>query len=172
MCGLAVGFAFPALALFLYHRYAGPVHLHIQNRNRLADDDGQIQLNGSADFALLDRRDISADCLRRTLYRFGGYFQTGQHLDLLAAVIEGRCLAHHRLHAPHSGRDVGILDVQFCVNGELAGVAVFAEIVGTRYLDRAHRGQNRSGAQFAVSRLAAARTSDGALFRGRLGELH
>ena len=50
---LAVGLAFPALRLFLHHRYSGPIHLHIQDGNRLADHHGQIQLDGSLDLPLL-----------------------------------------------------------------------------------------------------------------------
>src|SRR6266540_2052485 len=42
VCRLAVGLAFASLRFFLYYRHAGPVHLHIQDRNRLADDDRQI----------------------------------------------------------------------------------------------------------------------------------
>jgi hypothetical protein len=77
MCRQASGLAFAALGLFLYNRNAGPVHLHIENRNRLADDDGQIQLNGFADLALLAGSNIGANRLRRALYRFGGHFETG-----------------------------------------------------------------------------------------------
>jgi hypothetical protein len=41
---LAVGFAFASFGFLLHYRYAGPVHLYIQNRNRLADNDRQVQL--------------------------------------------------------------------------------------------------------------------------------
>lgn len=50
---LTVGFAFAACGLFLHYRHSGAVHLHVQNGNRFAHDDGQIELNGFTDFALL-----------------------------------------------------------------------------------------------------------------------
>jgi len=43
------------------NNHAGTVHLHIENRNPLADDDRQIQLNGFADFALLAWGDVGAN---------------------------------------------------------------------------------------------------------------
>ena len=58
---LAVGLAFASLRLFLHHWYACPVHLHIQNRNRLTHDDGQIQSNDLADFVLFALGDVGAN---------------------------------------------------------------------------------------------------------------
>lgn len=71
-------FAFASLGLFLHHRHAGAVHLQIQNRNRLADDDGHVQLHGLADFALLGGGDIGANGFGRPLYGFGGDFQASE----------------------------------------------------------------------------------------------
>ena len=42
----------------LHHRHARAVHLHMQNRNRLAHYDRQIQLHGPLDLFLLARGDI------------------------------------------------------------------------------------------------------------------
>src|SRR3954451_18052169 len=39
MCRQAVELALAALGLFLHHRDAGAVHLHVQNRNGFADED-------------------------------------------------------------------------------------------------------------------------------------
>ena len=86
-------------------------------------------------------------------------------------MIEGRLLAHHRLHAAHSRRELRVFDVQFDVGGELAGMAVRAQVVGARYFHLAHRGQNRLGAQLPVVSLVAARTRDGSLVGGRNWEL-
>lgn len=93
MSRLAVGFTFAALGFFLHYRYAGSVHLHIGNRHRLADEGGQIQLDGFADFDLLAFGDVGAQGFRRALHRFGSHFQTSQNSHLLTAVIEGRLLA-------------------------------------------------------------------------------
>ena len=43
---------------------------------------------------------------------------------MLASVVEGQFLAHHRLHATHTWRKFCVFDVQFDVSGELAGMAV------------------------------------------------
>jgi hypothetical protein len=82
------------------------------------------------DFPLFAAGDIAADRLRCALYRFGGDFQIGQQLHLLPSMIEGDFLAYQGLHAPHSGRRLGILNVQFHIGRKLAGVAVAAPIVG------------------------------------------
>jgi hypothetical protein len=39
-------------------------------------------------------------------------------------MIERRLLAYDRLHAAHPRRELGVLDVQFNIGGELAGVAM------------------------------------------------
>ncbi|MGD0183070.1 MAG: hypothetical protein ABSC15_24935 [Terriglobales bacterium] len=69
----------------------------------LADNNGQSQLNGFGDLALLACGDVGANRLRRALHRFGGHFQSGQNLHLLTTAIERPLLAHHRIHAAHSG---------------------------------------------------------------------
>jgi hypothetical protein len=62
--------------------------LHIQDGDRLADDNGQIQLDGALDLTLFVLGDILSDGLCRALYGFGSHLQAGQDLQLLAAVIE------------------------------------------------------------------------------------
>ena len=86
-------------------------------------------------------------------------------------MIEGGILADGRLHAAHPGRELCIFDVQFDIGGELAGMAVRAQVVGARYFRLAYDGQNRLGAQFAVLSLVSASTRDGPLLGGRDGEL-
>jgi hypothetical protein len=45
-------------------------------------------------------------------------------------MLERSILAHDSLHAPHSRREAGVLDIQFDIGGELAGVTVRAQVVG------------------------------------------
>jgi len=78
MRGLTVGLALPTQSLFLHHRDSGPVHLHIQDGNRFAGDDRQIQLQSFLDLSLLALGDIASDGLGDTLHGFGGHLQTGQ----------------------------------------------------------------------------------------------
>src|SRR5439155_1140541 len=104
MSWLARGLALPTRRLFLHHGNSGPIHLHIQDGHRLADDDGQIQLQGFLDLSLLALGDIGSDGLCRTLHGFGGHLQAGQKLHLLAAVIERGLLAHQTLHAAQPAR--------------------------------------------------------------------
>ena len=118
--------------------------------NRLAHDDGQVQLDHFLDLASLTLGNIASDGLRRALDRFGGDFQAGQDSHLLPAVIEGRLLTHQGVHAAHSGGELRMLDIQFDIGGEQAGVTVPAQIVGPRYVHRAHHGKDRFGAQLPV----------------------
>jgi len=130
MGGLVFGLALPPHRLFLHHRDSRPIHLHVEDGNRLAGNGGQVQLEGFLDFLLLALGNIGSDGLRRTLHRFGGHFQVGQNFQLFAPVIEGRLLAHQGLHAAHAGRKLRILDVQFGVDRKLADAAWRAQIVG------------------------------------------
>jgi hypothetical protein len=82
--------------------------------------------------ALPAHSDSGANRLRRALHRLGSYVQSGQNFHLPAAVIKGCLLAHRSLHAAHAGRELGILNVQFAIGRELAGVAMRAQVVGTR----------------------------------------
>ena len=91
---LAVGLAFTSLRFFLPYRNSGPIHWHIQNRNRLTHHNGQVQLDGFANFPLLAGGDIGSDGLRRALHRFDGHLQFGQKLHLLPTAIKRPLLAH------------------------------------------------------------------------------
>jgi len=101
--GLAVRLALPTQRLFLHHGHARTVHWHLQDGNGLADEDGEIQLQGFLDHGLLALGDIASAGLSDTLHRFGGHLQTGQQLHLLAAVIERSLLPHPGMHAAHPG---------------------------------------------------------------------
>jgi hypothetical protein len=156
MSGLAVGFAFASRGLFLHYRHAGPVHLHIQNGNRLTHDYGQVQLHGLADLSLLACGDVGANRLRRTFHRFGGHFQTGQNLHLLTAVMEGRRLAHHGLHAAYSRGEVCVFYVQYLIGGKLPFMAVVTQIPWTVHPCPTHHREHGPGTQFPIARLMSA----------------
>jgi hypothetical protein len=112
-------------------------------------------------------RDILANGFRIPLYRLGGHFQIGQQFHLLAAVSKGSLLAHHRLPAPHPGRNFAMLDVQFDIGRELAGRTAGAQVIGTRHLHLAHHGEHRLGAQLPVVSLVRTSTREGSLVGGR-----
>ena len=67
---LPFGLALAPGGFFFYHRHSGSIHFYVQNRNRLAHDDRQIQLHGALNVRLLVRGDA--------LHRLGGDFQTGE----------------------------------------------------------------------------------------------
>ena len=136
-----------------------------------AQHHGQIQLHGSLDLFLLGCGDILADGFRRPLHGFGGHLQIGKQFHLLPSVVEGCLLADDRLHAAHPGRELRVLNVQFDIGGELAGMAVRAQVVGARHFHHAHHRQDRFGAQFPIMRRVATTTGDGPLVCRRDWEL-
>jgi hypothetical protein len=121
-CDLAV----PAHGLFLHHGDPGSVHLHIQDGNRLTPGNRQVERQGFVSFLVFALRDIGSGPLRCTLHRFGRHLQAGEDLHLFPPLIEGGLLPHQRLHAPHSGREIRVPDVQFDIGRELASVTVRA----------------------------------------------
>jgi hypothetical protein len=155
---LAVRLALPADGLFLHHGHSGPIHLHIQNRNRLPHNDRQIQLDGLLYFLPRASRDIAPDGLRRALHRFGCNLQAGQDLDLLATMIERSCRAHHRRHTADARRHFRIDNVQFRIGRELPLMTLRTQVIGTGNLRRAERREQRFGAQTLILRMMAART--------------
>ena len=88
---------------------------------------------GALNFLLFAFGDILADYFRRPLHGFGSHFQIGEQFHLLPPMIEGRLQAHHRQHAAHAWREFRVLDIQFDIGGELATMAVWAQVVGARY---------------------------------------
>jgi len=73
-------------------------------------------------------------------------------------MIEGFLLADQSVHAPHTRREVGVLDVQFVVGGKVALVAMRTQIPGTRDFHRAQGRQDASRTRFAITRLVTAGT--------------
>jgi hypothetical protein len=102
--------------------------------------------------------------------RVSGDLQASQQCHLLSTVTERGVLSHQSLHAPHAGRELGVLDIQLLVGGELALMAMRAQIPGPRDFHRAQSGQHAPRAQFAVTRLVTARTRKAALWFGWLAE--
>lgn len=80
-------------------------------------------MHRAVDLFLLPLRDISANGFRAAFDGLGCDLQSGEQMHLLATVIERRILTHKSLHAPHAGREVCVVDVQFAVGGELAFMA-------------------------------------------------
>src|SRR5258708_3128661 len=156
---------------FLYHRHYSPIHFGVENRNRLADDDGQIQLDRFLDLLPFTLSDIFSDRFCDALDRFGGHFQAGQDLHLFTAVIEGSLLTHQGVHAAHTGRELGVLNVQFHVGRKLALMTVRAQIVGTRDLYRSQHRQHRLGTLFPILCMMSTRTGQLTLIRSRDLEL-
>ena len=58
---LTIQLALAALSLFFHDGNTSAVHLHIRNRHGIADDDGQIQLDGALNLCLLVRGDSMND---------------------------------------------------------------------------------------------------------------
>jgi len=150
MRGLPVALALPTHSLFLHHGDSGSIHLHIQDGNRLAADDGQIQLQGFLDLGLLALGDIASDGLGYTFHGFGGHLQASQQSHVLAAVIEWGLLAYQSMHATHSGRKFGVLDVQFDIHRKLADVTLGAQVVRAREANRTDDRQKGFRANFLV----------------------
>jgi hypothetical protein len=67
------------------------------------------------------------------------------------------------LHAAHPRRDLRVLDIQFDVGGELAGVAVLAQVVGPQNSHWADGGQHWFTAQFPIASLLPASARKGPL---------
>lgn len=132
---------------------------------------GKVQRHSFLDLPLLAPSDVGDDGLGCTLHRFRRHLQASQNFHLLPALIEGVILAHQGLHAANPRREFRILDVQFRIGGALASVTVRTPIVGTGDLRRAQGGQHGFGTQRVVVGSLAARTSHGALFVDRRGEL-
>src|SRR6266480_523594 len=58
---LAFRLALPTDRLFLHHRNSRPIHLYVQDANRLAGNDGQFQLQGFLNLVLFALSDSGAD---------------------------------------------------------------------------------------------------------------
>ena len=85
-------------------------------------------------------------------------------------MIEGLLLADQSVHAPHTRREVGVLDIQLVVGGEVTLVALRAQIPGTRDFHRAQGRQDVSRTQLAIMRLVTAGARELALGTDRFVE--
>src|SRR6202789_3879206 len=106
MGGLTVRLAWAAYSFLLDHRHSGPIHFHIENRNRLAEDSRKIQLDRFVALLALTPSDILSNSFCGALHRLGSHLQPGQNFHLLAAMIEGSILAHQGLYTAHPGREL------------------------------------------------------------------
>ena len=103
---LAFGLTLAPHGFFLHYRYSRPIHLHIQDGNRFAHYDGQIQLDGSLN--LLPARG-QRYCLRSPppcappLW----WLPPGRRaVSIAAAMIERSLLTYNSLHAAHPRREL------------------------------------------------------------------
>jgi hypothetical protein len=87
--------------------------------------------------------DIAADGLRRALHRFSGHFQAGQHLHLLAPMIEGRLLTDQGMHAAHSGGSFGIHDIQLHIRRKLTLMTAWTQVIGPFHSRPADHSEHR-----------------------------
>src|SRR5271165_2568618 len=74
---LTVRLAQAAHRFLLDHRHSGAIHLDVENRNRLACDDRQIQLDRFLDFFSRALSYIFSDSFRRALNRLSRHVQAG-----------------------------------------------------------------------------------------------
>ena len=138
------GEAMPALGFGFHDRHAGAVHLDVEDRDRLAQDDGQVQLHGGVYLTLLFSGDIGPDIFGGSLHRLGGEVESSQQVHLLASIVERRLLADQRQHAPHGGGKIGAGDIQVDVGRKLSPITVIAKIVGAGDQYRTQCGKNVS----------------------------
>src|SRR2546429_4269458 len=73
---LAFRLALPTDRLFLHHRNSRPIHLHVQDANRLAGNGGQFPLQGFLNLGLFALSRNGAPCLPPTLVGVWGHFPT------------------------------------------------------------------------------------------------
>jgi hypothetical protein len=99
---LALDLAGAAFGFSLHHRDACAVHLDVEQRHGGRANLRQFQLFGLLNRCLFTRFDIHADGFGVAFHCLGGDINTGQQLELFAAVLETRFTAHHGHHAPHT----------------------------------------------------------------------
>ena len=75
---LPVHFTHSPHGFFSDNGNTGPVHLYVENRNRLSHHDRQMQLQSLLHRGLFASGDIGADRFGGTFDGFGGYFETGE----------------------------------------------------------------------------------------------
>ena len=75
MSRLALRLALATHRILLHHRHSGPIHFDIESRNRLAHDNGQIQLDSFLDFLPFALSYIFSDNFCRALHRLGRHIQ-------------------------------------------------------------------------------------------------
>jgi hypothetical protein len=141
------------------------VHLDVEDLRGGSADLGQVQLLGAVDLLLLIAFDAGADGLGLAFDGLGGDLQSGQQLELLAALLKAGLAAHHGHHPPHSGRKLGAFHVQLPVARALAPVATRAQIVVPLELHRPQSGQQLPRPPVMMAALVSA----SAARRARLG---
>ena len=156
LCRLTLDLAHPALCFRLHHGHACAVHLDVEHRYRGGADLRQLDLFGAARFRLLARGYVVTDHFGLPFDGFRGDLQTGQQLQLFAALVEADLAAHQCHHAAHAGRTFIADDTQFLVAWTLAAVTTVADIVSPLKLDRAQSGDDAPGPVIVIAGLGTA----------------
>jgi hypothetical protein len=117
-------FAGAAFCFGFSDRYAGSIHLHIEDGNGLAHHDGQTQLQGVLNLPLFAHSDMGSDGFGSAFHGFGCHREAGQQFDLLSSMIEWRFRANQCQHAADTGRQIRFLYVQSRIGRTLPVMAV------------------------------------------------
>ena len=126
----------PALGFSSHHGDLNAIHQDVHFRDGLFGNNGQDELFGALDLALVSEGDFRANALRRPFDGFGGDFQTCQHLHRFAGWCERHLGANHCFHASDTGGRFQTGNTQFFIDGMLSFQAIRAVIIGTQNLDR------------------------------------
>jgi hypothetical protein len=157
---LAPVFAGAAFGLCRSDGHTRAIHFDIQHRDIASRDLGQIELHGALDFSLFAALDIAADGFGVPFDGLARDLQARQQLHLLAALIKRGVAAHHRHHAPHAGRVLGVEDVEFPVARALPVMAGGAAVISPLEPHWPDSGEHMARPLFAIPRGLSASAGD------------
>ena len=82
---------------------------------------------------------------------------------MIPALSKGRHAADGRQHAPHSRREVRLIDIQFNVGRKLSRVAGGTQVIGSVNMGPAHHGEYWARTHSFISGDSTARARNGAM---------
>jgi hypothetical protein len=144
-------FTAAAFCLGCRDRHARTIHFDIEHWNVASSHIGKVELYSALDFSLLVALDVAADGFGMAFDGLARHLEAGEQLQLLAALVKRSVAAHHRHHAPHPGRVLGIQDVEFPVTRALSAMAGVAAIVSAFEPHRPGSRQQVAATLFAVA---------------------